>query len=86
MTLQVGAYIKTQHDTVAFGVEPFYSRIVKVNRVTVRVLTENGDISNVTREFAQRHLIHADDWHPEIAPDIEEAKRCTNCGNGEIKR
>lgn len=64
--MQIGSYIKTWHNTVAFGVEPFYSRILKINRVTVQVKTENGDITRVTKEFAQQHLIAADEWHPEI--------------------
>lgn len=62
----VGDYIKTWHDTVAFGVEPFYARIVKVNRVTVDVKTESGDRTRITKELAAETLIASDDWHPEI--------------------
>lgn len=63
----VGDYIKTWHDTGTFGVELFYSRIVKINRVNVRVLTENGDLVKVSKEFAARSLCAPDDWHPDIA-------------------
>jgi hypothetical protein len=68
--LQVGRYIKAAHDTVAFGVEPFYSRILKINRVTVRVKTENGDNVLVTKEFARQHLLGDSEWHPEIASEV----------------
>jgi len=65
--MREGDYIKTQHDTGCFGVEPFYSRIAKINRVNVRVRTENGDTATVTKEFALKHLIALDAWHPEIS-------------------
>jgi hypothetical protein len=64
--MQIGSYIKTYHDTGACGVELFYFRILKINRVTVTVKTENGDIMRVTKEFALRHLVGANEWHPEI--------------------
>ena len=73
-TIKVGDYIKTQHDTGCFGVEPFYSRIVKINRVNVRVRTENGEVSSVTKKFAERHLVADGDWHPDIQAQGESDK------------
>lgn len=64
--MKIGSYIRTWHDTVAFGVTPVYARIVKINRVTVRVKTEYGDSAKVSKEFAQRYLLADGDWHPEI--------------------
>jgi len=72
--MQVGDYIKSWYDTGCFGVEPFYSRIVKINRVNVRVLTENGDIASVSKELAKSELIATDEWHPEISIEIELLK------------
>lgn len=65
--MNIGDYIKVWHNTVAFGVEPFYARVIKVNRVTVQVRTENGEVSKVTKQFAGEHLLSEGEWHPDIA-------------------
>lgn len=61
-----GSYLRFWHDSVAFGVEPVYARVLKSTTKTALVKTEMGDVKRIPLERAQRHLIAPDDWHPEI--------------------
>lgn len=66
MIIANGSYLRFWHDSVAFGVEPVYARVLKSTAKTVLVKTEMGDIKRIPLERAQRHLISNGDWHPEI--------------------
>lgn len=62
-----GSYLRFWHDTVAFGVEPVYARVLKVSPKTALVKTEMGDVKRIPLERAVYHLIGSDEWHPEIS-------------------
>lgn len=69
MTVANGSYLRFWHDSVAFGVEPVYARVIKVTPKTALVKVELGDIKRIPLDRAERHLISDDDWHPEITTD-----------------
>lgn len=67
--IAAGDYIRTWRNTGCFGVEPFYARVIRVNRKTVTVKDENGAVNTVKRvaqSFAEDSRIGTDDWHTEI--------------------